>query len=340
MSFFQFETPQAFILLLLIPLYFYLNRFLSKQINGLPFTSLEVIKKSPIGLKAKLYRFLLPLRLLILVLLIFSLARPQFGFEKKETKIKGIDIMLAIDTSKSMLAEDLSNKNRIETSKEVISNFIKQQKGNKIGLVVFSGKSFTLSPLTLDYDILLNQLKEVNVDTVKVDGTAIGDAIINCIYRFNYDKKQTRIIILLTDGENNSGQVEPLSAINVAISKKVKIYTIGVGKPEGAPMPFRNPDNGVTEYARDINGNILLSKINESDLITIADKTGGTYFRATDNKALQEIYVKINSLEKSEVSTITSKIYQEKMSYFLIISLILILIDFLLNKKFLNPIRI
>ncbi len=340
MSFLHFETPQAFILLLFIPLYFYLNRFLSNQINGLPFTSLEVIKKSPIGFKAKVYSFLLPLRLLILVLLIFSLARPQFGFEKKETKIKGIDIMLAIDTSKSMLAEDLSSKNRIETSKEVISNFIKQQKGNKIGLVVFSGKSFTLSPLTLDYDILLNQLKEVNVDTVKVDGTAIGDAIINCLYRFNYDKKQTRIIILLTDGENNSGQVEPLSAINVAISKKVKIYTIGVGKPEGAPMPFRNPDSGITEYAKDINGNILLSKINESDLITIADKTGGAYFRATDNKSLQEIYVKINSLEKSEVSTITSKIYQEKMSYLLIISLILILLDFLLNKKFLNPIRI
>lgn len=336
----HFASPQAFILLLLIPLYFYLNRILNYNRKALPFPNLSSLAaETKLGFKAKIYGLLLPLRLIIILLLIITAARPQFGFERKENKIKGIDIILAVDTSKSMLAEDLSSRNRIETSKEVISDFIKHQQGNRIGLVVFSGKSFTLSPLTLDYNLLLEELKQVNVDTVKIDGTAIGEAIVNCLYRFNYDQERSRVIILLTDGENNAGNIEPQLATDMARVKKVKIYTIGVGKLEGAPIPLANPYNGTVEYARDINGNILLSKVKEADLIEISKKTGGDYFRATDSKTLTEIYQKINKLEKSEVTTITYKNYQEKMHLFLIPALLLVLLDFLLNKKILNPLR-
>jgi Ca-activated chloride channel family protein len=335
----NFHSPQAFILLILIPIYLYINKSVVSQ-KGLPFPDLSFLKNNKIGLKANLYQFTLPLRLSILLLLIIALARPQYSFEKKENKVKGIDIILSVDTSKSMLAEDLKPKNRLESSKEVISEFIKMQTTNRLGLIVFSGKSFTLSPLTLDYDILLLLLKEITVNSVKVDGTAIGEAISNSIYRFNYEKPRNKVLILLTDGENNAGKIEPQKAAEIAKIKGVKIYTIGVGKPEGAPIPLINPYTGEKNYAQDINGNILLSKINETELIEIATKTGGAYFRAVDKGSLNKIYKKIDLLEKTEITSKVYTVYQEKYKIFLLISLILMLLDFLLNKFILNPVRI
>ncbi len=336
----RFATPEAFLLFILLPFLFYYYLKGVAGAGGLPFPTLSFIKQAKRGIKARIYLLIFPIRLVIFILLIFTLARFQYGYEKTESKVNGIDIILGIDTSKSMLAQDLLPKNRIQAAKDVIRDFIKLQNGNRLGMIVFSGKSFTLCPLTLDYDILLNILNEVNVDTVKIDGTAIGEAIANSLYRFNYDiKDRNRVIILLTDGENNSGKIEPQKAAEMAAIKKVKIYTVGVGKKEGAPIPLTNPYTGYVDYARDLNGNILISKVNETDLIEISNTTGGEYFRANDTKSLQDIYSKIGQLEKSEIRTTTFKSYSEKMSYFLIPALILMLLDFLLNKRFLNPVR-
>lgn len=334
----SFQTPQAFILLILIPIYIYINTKIVSN-RGIPFPSLSFLKSSKIGLRAKLYQLTLPLRLLIVLLLIITLARPQYSYEQKEEKVKGIDIILAVDTSKSMLAEDLTPKNRIQASKEVIANFIKSQSNNRIGLLIFSGKSFTLSPLTLDYDLILSLLKEITVDSVKIDGTAIGEAISNAVYRFSYEKERNKVLILLTDGENNAGKVEPQKAAEIAKIKGIKVYTIGVGKPEGAPIPLFNPYTGEKDYARDINGNILLSKINESQLIDISTKTGGFYFRAADIDNLNKIYKKIDALEKTEITSKVYKVHQEKYFWFLFAAFILMLIDFSINKFILNPVR-
>lgn len=334
----NFHSPQAFILLLLIPVYLYFN---SKVVTtkGIPYPYLSFLPSRKMGFKAQLYNLILPLRLLILLLLVLTLARPQYGYEVKQEKTKGIDIMLTVDTSKSMLAEDLLPKNRIEAAKEVITNFVKAQNNNRIGLVIFSGKSFTLSPLTFDYDIILSLLKEITVDSVKIDGTAIGEAISNAIYRFSYDRQRSKVIILLTDGENNAGQIEPKKAAEIAKLKKVKIYTIGVGKTEGAPIPLFNPVTGEKDYARDMTGSVLLTKINENELIDISTKTGGAYFRAIDTNSLDKIYKKINALEKTDIVSSTYKVYQEKFYIFLLIALCLILLDFLLSKIILNPVR-
>lgn len=335
----NFHSPQAFILLILIPIYIYLNKSIVSQ-RGLPFPSLSFLKRNKLGLKAWIFQITLPLRLLIFLLLIIALARPQYSFEKKDEKVKGIDIILALDTSKSMLAEDLQPKNRLEASKLVISDFIKMQSNNRLGLIVFSGKSFTLSPLTLDYDIIQNQLKEVTVNSVKIDGTAIGEAITNAIYRFSYEKDRNKVLILLTDGENNSGKVEPQKSAEIAKIKGVKIYTIGVGRPEGVPIPLIDPFTGQRIYARTANNTILLAKVNEKELIDISKKTGGSYFRATDKDTLSKIYKKIDLLEKTEITSKVYTVYQEKFYIFLMASLILMIADFLINKFILNPVRI
>jgi Ca-activated chloride channel family protein len=335
----RFASPEAFILLLLIPVYIYFYRE-GKPLKGLPFPTLALLKNIKPDFKTYLYKIIFPFRLIILILLIFALARLQFGFEKTEVKIRGVDIMLAIDTSKSMLAQDLLPKNRMEATKNVIADFIKLQQGNRIGMVVFAGKSFTLSPLTLDYNLLGELLSEVSVNTVKIDGTAIGEAIANSLYRFDFqNKERNRIIILLTDGENNSGKIEPEKAAEMAAIKGVKIYAVGAGKTEGAPIPLTNPYTGEVEFARDLNGDILLSKVNENDLLEIAKTTGGEYFRANDTKTLQNIYKKINELEKTEIVTNTRKGYSEKMYYFLIPALILLFLEFFLNKIILNPLK-
>jgi Ca-activated chloride channel family protein len=338
-----FASPEAFILILFIPLYFYYlkkNNFNSKK--GFVLPTFQFIKDiSSGGYKVFLHKCVIPIKILTFLLLITSLARPQFGYEKVEEKIKGIDVMLAFDTSKSMLAEDLGQKNRIETSKEVISDFIKRQNGNRLGIVVFSGRSFTLCPLTFDYNILLELLKNIETETVKIDGTAIGDAITNSLYRFEYNiKERNRVIILLTDGENNSGNIQPEKAVAMAIKKGVKIYTIGVGNPEGAPIPIINPNTGKSEYAKDNSGKLLLAKINEKDLINIATLTGGAYFRASDKNTLKDVYNKINEIEKNEIVVIKNYSFEEKMNYLLFPAFILLLIDFLLSKKFLNIIKV
>lgn len=335
----EFNNPNAFWLLLLVPIYFtYLKkRTTNKNIIPLPtFYILEEVKKT---WKIYLHEFLPYLKTFIFILLIFSFARLQQGTEIKETKVKGVDIVLAIDTSGSMLAQDIG-KNRIETAKEVIKEFVKKQKNNRLGLVVFSGKSFTLSPLTTDYDFIAEQLDEVNTNIIKVGGTAIGEAITNGTYIFDKNNNKSKVIILLTDGENNVFRISPLRASEIAKTKNIKIYTIGIGKEKGSPIKIKDPQTGLDDYQRDFNGNIIISKINEAELKEIAELTKGEYFNAENKKELDEIYSKINSLEKAEIITKNYKKFSEKFYYFLIPAMVLFLLYFILEKNIINMVRL
>lgn len=333
-----FKYPQVFFLILLIPLLIFQTIKNSKKTNAIPLSTanfFDLIKTS--NYKTFLLKLILPIRIIIILLMIFAISRPQAVKEKMEVSIKGVDIMLALDTSESMLAKDLTPKNRLEAAKEVIAKFVKRQKDNRIGLVVFSGSSFTLSPLTFDYDIILDLLSDINVDTVRVDGTAIGDAITNSLYRFNYsNNSRNKVIILLTDGENNSGNVSPEKASSMSSNKKVKIYTIGIGKPEPTYIPRIDPVTGQEMKAKDAFGQVLVAKINESSLKAIAKATQGEYFRAIDTSSLENIYNKINMIEKGELEKKKLKIFSELYLYFLIPAFILSILELLLSRVLLR----
>lgn len=333
-----FSDTIALWLLVSVPIYYKIQKENKKE-RFIPLSTVYIVRNIKKSWKTNLYSKLPIIKTLSLILLIFALARPQKGYEIKETKIKGVDVALAIDTSKSMLAEDIGKKNRIETSKEVISKFINKQTNNRLGLIVFSGKSFTLSPMTNDYDFLMEQLKTVDTNIVKIDGTAIGEAISNAVYMFDKNKNKSKVLILLTDGENNMGKISPLRASEFAKIKGLKIYTIGVGKKEGTPLSIVDPYTGQKDFLRDFNGNIILSKINEEDLKNIAEITKGEYFSAEDKNTLDAIYSKINSLEKAEIITKNYMKYSEKFHYFLIPALILALMVFILENTILNILK-
>ncbi|GIW22794.1 MAG: hypothetical protein KatS3mg068_1801 [Candidatus Sericytochromatia bacterium] len=325
-----FANKWAFLLFLLIPIYIFLN-YRNKD-KSFIFNKTDFFENK-LTFRIIIYKLLFPLRIIILILLILSIARPQIVNEKAEKIIKGIDLVLTIDLSKSMLAQDLL-PDRISVAKEVIINFIKKQKDNRIGLVVFSGRSFTLSPLTTDYKALESMINDLSVETIKVDGTAIGMAILNSIYLFQNNKERTKVVILLTDGENNVNEVSIDKAIKIAKYKNVKIYTIGLGKKEGVPIPIKIFENNVV-YARDINGNIIYSKINEEELKKISIETNGLYFNADKKNILEDIYNKINNLEKTEIKLISKKTFEEKFYYFTIPALFFLILEFILKVTYL-----
>lgn len=315
----KFASPEAFLLLLLWPVYMGLVWRMRSQRSGLPLAT---------------YRFLAPLRrwewrvwlpgtlyLLGFVLVVGALARPQSGREVVKQTQQGVDVMLAVDTSGSMLAEDFT-PNRLEVAKQVLQDFVTEQEGNRLGIVVFAGRSFTLLPLTTDQNLVAESLGDITADMVAVDGTAIGDAIANALYRFNKDNTKSRVLILLTDGENNAGNVQPLIAAQFARQRNVKIYTIGMGKPGGAPIPFFDRQTGQRTYVRDRYGNFFLTRINEEDLKAIAQATGGLYFKADNKQKLAEIYRRIAQMEKSDFEVRRSTRYTELMIWLLLPALL------------------
>lgn len=312
-----FANPEAFWLIILLPLYFLLQKKSELPSQGLALPTLSILKSIKFS-RAKIYlKAYSPvcLTIIAMILLITALARPRLGKETTKTIQKGIDIILALDISYSMLAEDF-RPNRLEAAKKVISEFIQGQKGNRIGSVIFSGRSFTLMPLTTDYNLLRQSIEEVDYDMIKIQGTAIGDSIANALYRFKDNKTQSKIIILLTDGEHNVGKIKPLVATEMARKKDVKIYTIGVGKKEGFPIPAVD-HRGKKTYLKDRYGNYILTRLNEDDLQKIASETGGLYFHADNANKLSNIYNLINKMEKTEFEVKKQMAYTERMSWFL-----------------------
>jgi Ca-activated chloride channel family protein len=268
----------------------------------------------------------------VLVLLVLALMRPQFGMEHEIVNRQGIDIMLALDISGSMAAEDFK-PSRLVAAKTITERFINGLSDHRIGLVVFAGLSLTQCPLTLDYGVITELLRRTDLRMIKVDGTAIGDAVINAVYKFKKTpgEKRDQVIVLLTDGENNSGVVDPLEAAKIAGERGIRMYTIGVGSIEGAPIPVDTPRG--KQYARNPDGSLLIPKIDEQLLKDMAYMTKGQYFRATDNQALEKIYTTIATLEKGKLDINRTIQYSERFYWFLAPALALFAIEVFLRAR-------
>lgn len=283
------------------------------------------------------------LRFIVLALLIFTLARPQLSQSREHKFAEGIDILLVLDISESMRAEDFSvpladrkpavkseGANRIQTAKSVINDFLLHRENDRIGLVIFGGESFTLCPLTLDYSVLTALLGDVKIGQL-ADGTAIGDALATATHRLRSSKSETQIVILLTDGENNAGSINPETAAALAQSFEIKVYTIGMGKEGGARIPYADTTFG-KRYRE------VLTYLDEDTLKRIASITGGRYFRATDTESLKQIYAEIDLFEKTKFEVVNTVAHKELASYFLIPTVLLLGIEILLCNTVLRKI--
>ena len=261
-----------------------------------------------------------------LALFVVAFARPRAGTEYKEVTSEGIDIMMALDVSSSMQAEDFKPHNRLYVAKEEIKKFISRRINDRIGLVVFARYSYTQCPLTSDYGVLLNFVDQVNFGLVE-DGTAIGMAIANGVNRLRESDAKSKIMILLTDGDNNAGEIDPLTAANLAAALDIKIYTIGAGKPGNAMYPYQDPIFGKRYVYQP-------TRIDEETLKEIAQRTSGKYFRARSGEELEEIYTLIDDLEKTEVKVASHIQYRELFHYFTYAGLILLVLEMVLAHTY------
>ena len=259
--------------------------------------------------------------------LLLALTRPQIRDVERDAETFGIDVVLTLDVSGSMLAEDFKPQNRLYVAKEVLHEFIRDRHTDRLGLVVFAGKSYTQSPLTTDYNILLNILDEVEINHTD-QGTAIGLAISESLNRLKSSKAKSRVVILLTDGENNKGSIDPTLAANLAKALGVRVYTIGIGTAEGAMVPLGSAGKGP---ARTADGSVLISRLNEDVLKGIAKISGGQYYRATNKDTLLEIYKKIGELEKSKIDMKKYFRYYELFPYFAFLGLMLLFSEIVLT---------
>ncbi|CAG2535104.1 Ca-activated chloride channel family protein [Maribacter dokdonensis] len=320
----SFANPDFFWLFLLLPLAIVWYIFKQKeQTASLRISSAKGFSHNSILPKLKPALFLL--RLLALGAIIVALARPQTEDISTRTKTtKGIDIVMAIDVSSSMLARDLK-PNRLSALKKVAADFIKERPNDRIGLVVYAGEGYTKTPITTDKSIVLNALSEITYGQLD-DGTAIGMGLATSVNRLKESTAKSKIIILLTDGVNNSGFIEPQTASDLAIEFGIKTYTIGLGTNGNALSPIAYNADGSFRYG------MRQVEIDENLLKDIASATGGRYFRATDNESLEEIYDEINKLEKTEVEEFKYYRYEEKFRFWALLALGLLLLEWILRN--------
>ena len=321
----QFLNPEFLWILIVVPIvitwFIYKKNKLSNSIS-IPNTSALLSQSS---ILPKLKPFLNILRIISLIFIIIALARPQIiDVSTKVKNNQGIDIVMAIDVSASMLAKDLK-PNRLEALKNVASNFILDRTNDRIGLVEYAGESYTKTPITSDKNIIIKSLKEINYNTIIEGGTAIGMGLATSVNRIKDSKAKSKVIILLTDGVNNSGFIDPNTAAELAIEYGIKIYTIGIGTNGMALSPVGVDNNGKFSYAK------IQVEIDEDLLIEIAEITGGKYFRATDYKKLQEIYGEINKLEKSDIEEIKYYNHEEKYRLYILLAIIFLTTELILK---------
>lgn len=280
--------------------------------------------------KAILKRFLPLLRVITIILLIVAIARPQTSYDEEKITTEGIDIVIALDLSASMLAKDFS-PNRIEAAKKEAINFVDERPHDRIGLVVFAGESFTQCPVTIDHAILKKQLSQVKTGQLE-DGTAIGMGLATAVQRLKESESKSKVIILMTDGVNNRGLIDPLTACDLAMQYGIRVYTIGIGTNGKAMTPVAMTRSGelIYDYA-DV-------QIDEALLKDIAKKTGGQYFRATDNNKLKEIYSQIDKLEKTKIQVSAFERKTEKFYAFAFLAVIFLLAEVLLRYSYLKSI--
>lgn len=320
----QFANPELFVLFALIPLLAlgYVLRS-SKQKAALSLSSFQFLPSNKADLKVWGRHLPFILVLIALSLLIIALARPQSSLSWQDVTTEGIDIMISMDISGSMLAEDLK-PNRLEASKEVAMDFIGGRPNDRIGLVTFSGESFTQSPLTTDHAVLKNLFKDVKNGMIE-DGTAIGMGLATAVNRLRESDAKSRVVILLTDGFNNSGSIPPLTAAEIAREFGVRVYTIGLGTNGKAPYPFQTGFGTIAYQNVEV-------KIDEKTMKEIAQMTGGKYFRATNTRSLKAIYEEIDQLEKSKIEVTEYRRKKEEFFPFALASILVLCIEFSLKN--------
>ncbi len=319
----SFANPWWFLLLALIPLLtvFYILRLRKKKAT-LSLSTLEWISGRELkSLRQRLIHLPFILRMLVIALLSVAMARPQTSDSHQERNIEGIDIVMAMDISGSMQAMDLK-PNRLEAAKKVAKEFIDERPNDRIGLVVFSGEAFTQCPLTIDHQVVKNLIDPLKTGMIE-DGTALGDGLATAVNRIKDSKAISKVIILLTDGVQTSGSLDPVSAAELAKTFGIRVYTIGVGRHGMAPYPVQTPfGRQVVNYPVEIDEKVLKK---------VAETTDGEYFRATDNKSLREIYKKIDKLEKSKIEVNIFRNKYDKYRGLVIAAGLLLLLEILLR---------
>lgn len=326
----QFESPYyLWLLVLLVPIIgYYIWRTLWGDAS-IQFSSTDALRRAPRTLRYYLRHVPFALRTTAFALMIVAFARPQDVERLSHSNTEGIDIMLSIDVSGSMLARDFK-PDRITAAKEVAGSFIADRYGDRLGLVVFAGEAFTQSPLTTDQGTLQTLVSRIRSGLIE-DGTAIGNGLATAINRLRESEAKSKVIILLTDGVNNRGSITPMTAAEIAQAQNIRVYTIGVGSEGLAPYPAIDMYGEMTFIQQKV-------EIDEKTLQMIAEMTGGRYFRATDKEKLQAIYDEINQMEKSKVEVTERYLYHELFAGWLLAALALLIIEFLLSSLLLKRI--
>jgi len=330
----RFEEPAfLYALFLLIPLLilFYLYVFRRKRILKERFASPRILAKLLASHSPKREKLKVFLILLALSFLGVSLARPQFGEKLTFLKRKGVDVIIALDTSLSMLAEDIK-PSRLEKAKLEVSGLIDRMRGDRVGLVAFAGGSFVQCPLTLDLSSAKMLLEIMHPDLIPHQGTAIGDAIRTATSAFSQKEKKYKVLVLITDGEDHGS--DPLEAAEGAKKEGIVIYTIGIGSSYGEPIPLKDKGGKVSGFKKDENREVVLSRLDELVLKKIAQKTGGKYFRATAGEVeLDRIYEEISRMEKKQLEGKMFTQYQERYQYFLTIALLFLTLELFISER-------
>lgn len=324
-----FHNPKyLFALLLLIPIIYWYIKELYKSDASLQISSHQKLASASKTLRVRLLHLPFILRILAVSLIIIAIARPQSSSSWQTQNTEGIDIMIALDISGSMMAEDFK-PNRLEASKSVANEFILARPNDNIGLVLFSGKSFTQCPLTTDHAVLINFFNSIEYGMIE-DGTAIGLGLANAVDRLRHSQAKSKVVILLTDGDNNRGDIAPITAAEIAQSFGVRVYTIGVGSYGQVRIPVQTPMG--KQYQ------MMDSSFEEEPLKEIAKMTGGKYFRATNNEKLRSIYRKIDQMEKTKISVQEYNKKHELYMCFAFTAFMLLLLEIFIRNSYLRKI--
>jgi len=327
------QIDYIYVLLILLPLLlvFYWLVFTMKRRAIERFGNSALMQKLALSFSPKKQRWKVALLLLAVFFLLFSLARPQLGSRLTLMKREGVDIVIAMDCSLSMMAEDFK-PSRLEKAKQEVNGLIARLRGDRVGLVAFAGAAFIQCPLTLDYSAAGMFLDIMDVNLIPQPGTAIGDAIRTSTEAFNQKERKYKVLILLTDGEDHDS--DPLGAAEEAAAEGIRIYTIGIGSVQGDPIPLRNKRGEVTGYKKDDEGNVVVSRLDETTLQKIALSSDGKYYHATSGEMeLDKIYDEISKMEKKELEGKLMTQYEDRYQVFLFLSILLLMIEFLLSER-------
>ncbi|MCA9734182.1 MAG: VWA domain-containing protein [Deferribacteres bacterium] len=329
----RFANPIALYFLLFIPagilFYYFVFRWKTKSLQR--FGNLELMKKLTSGVSRGRQKFKASLVLSGMFFLILALARPQIGTRLEEVQREGVDILVAVDVSLSMNAKDIA-PSRLEKAKHEVGTLIRQLAGDRIGIIAFSGDAFLHCPLTLDYGAAKLFLDALEPGTIADPGTNINRAITVALNSFDQKERKYKVLILITDGENHGGDLKPL--IDQAEREGVVIHTVGIGSPEGVPIPVVNDQGIQTGFKKDRSGSVVTTKLDELTLEKIALQTGGKYFRASGSEdELDQIYSTITKMEKKELGAVKFTQYEDRYQYFLLFALLLLLWEILLPER-------